>query len=123
LHASGELLEIVPLGRAQLVAPEERKDRSQELVAARDVILRQVLPVIVVPAVHEDPTDPEEVPKVLEARLATCSLRDDEPMEHLIASSVAGSSSPTCLADEADREASFSVYKTNNPASTDQPFL
>jgi len=71
LHASGELLEIVPLGRAQLVAPEERKDRSQELVAARDVILRQVLPVIVVPAVHEDPTDPEEVPKVLYARLAT----------------------------------------------------
>jgi len=24
---------------------------------------------------------------------------------------------------ETDREASFSVYKTNNPASADQPFL
>ena len=44
-------------------------------------------------------------------------------MEHLIAGLVASSARPVRLPDEADREASFSVYKTNNPAELDQPFL
>jgi hypothetical protein len=44
-------------------------------------------------------------------------------MSHLVAGSVAASARPAALADEADREASFSVYKTNNPAFLPQPFL
>ena len=44
-------------------------------------------------------------------------------MNHLIAGSIAGSSRPIGLTDEADGEASLSVYETDNPASGDQPFL
>jgi hypothetical protein len=44
-------------------------------------------------------------------------------MRHLPAGPVTGSALAAFLADEADREASFSVYKTNNPAKPDQPFL
>jgi hypothetical protein len=123
LHASGELLKIVPLSRTQLVAPKERNNRSQELIATRDVVLRQVFPVVVMPTVHEDPPDTKEVPKAFKTRLATRSLRDDKPMEHLIASPVAAPTTPARLPDETDREASFSVYKTSNPADPYQPFL
>ena len=44
-------------------------------------------------------------------------------MRDLPAGPVAASPSSTGLADETDREASFSVYKTNNPATSDQSFL
>ena len=45
-------------------------------------------------------------------------------MRYLIAGPVAAPALPIRLPDEADREASFSVYKTNNPAAKlDQPFL
>jgi hypothetical protein len=44
-------------------------------------------------------------------------------MDHLKAGSVAFTAHPVMLPDKADGEASFSVYKTNNPAKPDQPFL
>ncbi len=44
-------------------------------------------------------------------------------MRHLIAGSVAFTTHPVILPDEADGEATLSVYKTNNPAMSDQPFL
>ncbi len=44
-------------------------------------------------------------------------------MSHLIAGSVAFSAHPVLLPDKADGEATLSVYKTNNPATSDQPFL
>ena len=44
-------------------------------------------------------------------------------MRYLIAGFVAASLRSAWLPNEADGEASFSVYKTNNPASLDQPFL
>jgi len=44
-------------------------------------------------------------------------------MRHLVAGLVAFSAWPVGLPDEADGEASFSVYKTNNPAELNQSFL
>ncbi len=44
-------------------------------------------------------------------------------MRHLVAGPVAFTAHPVLLPDEADGEATLSVYKTNNPAKSDQPFL
>ena len=44
-------------------------------------------------------------------------------MDHLIAGCVAASGGAIWLPHHTDREASFSVYKTNNPADRDQSFL
>jgi hypothetical protein len=44
-------------------------------------------------------------------------------VSHLISGLVASPASPIWLSNKADREASLSVYKTNNPASPYQPFL
>src|SRR5437763_8243075 len=45
-------------------------------------------------------------------------------MSNLVADLVAASTRTAWLPDEADREASFSVYKTDHPATElDQPFL
>jgi hypothetical protein len=44
-------------------------------------------------------------------------------MNHLKAGLVADSSRPIGLTNETDREASLSVYETDNPASGDQSFL
>jgi hypothetical protein len=44
-------------------------------------------------------------------------------MRDLPAGLVAVPGTPAGLANETDREASFSVYKTNNPATPDQSFL
>ena len=59
----------------------------------------------------------------MQARHALRALRDHKLVSHLVAGSVAVSAEPAVLADEADREATFSVYKTNNPAFLPQPFL
>jgi len=68
-------------------------------------------------------SDPEELLQLFEADQALRALRDGKLVSNLIAGSVAASARPAALADEADREASFSVYKTNNPAFLPQPFL
>ena len=78
---------------------------------------------IVVPLVLEHLTDTEELAELVEARNAARALRDDELMRDLPAGLVGAPSSSADLANEADREASFSVYKTNNPAIPDQSFL
>jgi len=70
-----------------------------------------------------DPADTEEPLQVLERRQAIFGLRHHEPMNHLEPESVAGSVQAAALADETDREASFSVYKPGDPANPDQPFL
>ena len=44
-------------------------------------------------------------------------------MSHLIAGFVAFPARPIWLSDEADGEASLSVYKANNPAKLNQSFL
>ena len=78
---------------------------------------------VVVPLVCEYLSHPEEALELVQARHALRALRHRELMSHLVAGSVAASTSPATLAGEADREASFSVYKTNNPALLPQPFL
>jgi hypothetical protein len=51
-------------------------------------------------------------------------LRDRELVRDLETSLVASPPRTVCLPHEADREASFSVYKTDHPATElDQPFL
>jgi hypothetical protein len=51
------------------------------------------------------------------------TLDHNEVMRDLVAGLVAFSADPIWLSDEADREAAFSVYKTNNPTRVDQSFL
>ena len=79
---------------------------------------------VVVPSVNQYLTHSEELTKFVQARNAFRTLRDREFMSHLIAGSVAFTTSPVWLPDEADGEASFSVYETDHPATElDQPFL
>ena len=122
-HAPREALEIVPLRGLQRMLAEERDDRLREIPPSADVVLTKVLLVVVVPLVDEDAANPEEAPELFEAARTSCALRNDEPMEHLIAGCVALPALPAWLPDETDREASFSVYKAENPAKLNQSFL
>ena len=78
---------------------------------------------VVVPPVDIYAPDPEELLEVFEAPDALHALRHDELVSDLVAGLVAFPASPAWLPDEADGEASFSVYTTNNPTEPDQPFL
>ena len=66
---------------------------------------------------------PKELTDFVQTGDAFSTLRDRELVRHLIAGLVAFSPFPVWLPDKADGEAAFSVYKTNNPAQKDQPFL
>ena len=102
---------------------EEGNYHSEKVKPPLDSILQEILAVVVVPAVSIRATDPKELFEFHESGRATRTLGHGEPMNHLIAGSVAGSSHPIGLPDETDGEAAFSVYETNNPASLHQPFL
>jgi hypothetical protein len=118
-----ELVEVATLGRSQRESPEEWDDHIHEIVPPADDIPVHVLSVVVAPSIRNDLADAEEVAKLVQGVDAPITLRYGELVRHLKAGPVAASTSPATLADEPDREASFSVYKTNNPASPDQPFL
>ena len=123
-HAPRELLEIVPLRRPQRMLTEERNDRADQLRATTHVVLAKGLLVVVVTLVDEDTADAEEVVKRFQAVDTFHPLRDNEPMEHLVSGLVASSLLAVRLPHEADREASFSVYKADHPATElDQAFL
>ena len=79
----------------------------------------QVLFVVVVPPVGEHLSHAEELAEIVKARETSRALRDRKFVRHLIAGSVAFSAAAIWLPDEADGEASFSVYKTNNPTQLD----
>src|SRR3954447_23685162 len=117
LHATGKSLEVEPLRCQQRMLLEERNNRFHQLRASIDAILQEILAMVVAPCVPNDPADPEEALKLLEAAGARSALRDRKAVSHLIAGFVAAPVHPVWLTDEADREAPFSVYKTNNPAS------
>src|SRR5579862_2708171 len=68
LHAARELLEVLLLGAAHRVPPEERNDRSQKIVSSTHDVPQHVLAVVVVPPVRNDVSDAEELTKVFEAR-------------------------------------------------------
>jgi hypothetical protein len=123
LHTVGKRFEVVPLRCSERVLLEERNNDFQEIRAPIDAVLQEVVAVVVTPSISSDSPHPEEAMELLEADDARCALRDSEAMTHLVAGSVSVSALPVWLPVEADWEAAFSVYKTNNPASVDQPFL
>ena len=57
----------------------------------------------------------EECLELMKRSGALRALRHHEPVAHLVASPVAVSAPSSTLVDGPDREATFSVYKTNNP--------
>jgi hypothetical protein len=75
-------------------------------------------------SVDEDAATSEEALELLEDANAACALRHRELWRDLVPDSVAFSPDAVLLPHEADWEASFSVYKTDHPATKlDQPFL
>src|SRR5206468_8403779 len=103
---------------------KERDDRLEEVCAPSHDEAVEVLPVIVIPVVDEHLTHSEELMELAQAGEASLSLRHDELMSHLVAGLVAAPTRPARLPSESDREASFSVYKTDHPTTElDQPFL
>ena len=83
-----------------------------------------MLPVVIRPPVHIHLAHSKELLQLVETRDAARALSNHEVVRDLVAGLVAGSVSPAWLPDEPDREASFSVYETDHPATLlDQPFL
>jgi hypothetical protein len=123
-HTSWECLKITLLRGAQRVLLKEWNNRLQQIVPPSHEVLAEVLAVVVMSPIDRDPPNPEEALKLFEAAAAPLTLRHNEPVEHLVAGLVAWSAHPIILSREADREASFSIYKANDPATElDQPFL
>src|SRR5438094_10231657 len=109
LNASCELLEVPLLRGTHRVFPEERNDPFDQVGPLTHDVSKQVLAVVVVPAIRYDLAHPEELLEFVEAVDALRSLRHRELVSHLIAGSVAASAFPARLPNKADREASFSV--------------
>ena len=79
---------------------------------------------VVIPFIRDHTADTKELTQTFETRDARSALRDREFVRHLETGGVASSARTVWLPYEADREASFSVYKTDHPATElDQPFL
>ena len=117
VHAARELLEVHALGRPERIRLEERNDLFEKIVAVLHHVLRHMVTVVVASRVAIDEAGAaEEVPKVFEAMPAAGTLRHDEPVCDLIAELVGASTSSAALANETDREASFSVYKPEDPS-------
>ncbi len=119
-----KLLEVVLLGRAQRMPPEERNDRLQQIRAPTHGVAVHVLPVVVRPPVDVHLPHSEELFERVETFDATRVLSHHEVMRDLVSGLVAGSAGSAWLPNETDREASFSVYETDHPATgLDQSFL
>ena len=117
LHAPRELLEVVTLRRPERMLTEKRNDRPDQLRAAAHEVLAEMLAVVVMTLVDEDPAYAEEALELFEAAPALLALSHDEPMEHLVAGCVASSFRAVRLTHETNREATFSVYKADHPAT------
>src|SRR3954470_12986159 len=118
-----ELLEVRSLRRPERVPLEERDDRPEQIRTSPNDEAVHGLAVVVVSPVDDDVPNPEEVAEPLKAIQTGPPLRNRELVSHLPAGSVAAPAASARLADEADREASFSVYETKDPSQRDQPFL
>jgi len=124
LDAARELLEVLLLRATHRMPPEERNDRLQQVRATANDVSVQMLAMVVVPLVRENLTDTKELTELMEAGDALLALRHRKLVSNLETGLVAASARPAWLPDEADREASFSVYETDHPATElDQPFL
>ena len=117
LHAVRELLEVLLLGASHRILREERNYRLQQIATSPYGVAEHVLPMVVVPPVRDHIAYTEELTKCLETREARDTLRDRELVRDLESGSVAASARTALLPHEADREASFSVYKTDHPTT------
>jgi len=102
LHARRELLEVTSLRCTERMPLEERYDRLHQLRPSRHNVLAQMLLMIVVALVDENPPNPEEALELLEAVQAPHSLRHGKLVAHLIAGYVAFAPRTVWLPHEAD---------------------
>ena len=123
LNTPCELLEVLLLRGTHRILLKERYDRFQQILALPHDVTIQVLFVVVVSPIDDNLTNPEEFTQFIQTGYAFGTLRNRKLMSHLKAGSVAFTTYPIILPDKADGEAPFSIYKTNNPATSDQPFL
>jgi hypothetical protein len=94
------------------MSSKERDDRFDKIDAAIDDELAQMLAMVVMAVVNEDPAHLKELLQLLKALPAPRALRHDEPVGHLITGLVALPARSRRLPNEADGEAPFSIYKT-----------
>jgi len=113
----------VSLRGLQRIRLEERNDPLEQVRALAHDESVHVLAMIVASPIDGDLTGSEEPLQLVQRATTTCALNDDELVSDLVASCVALTALAAALADEADGEASFSVYETDDPADPDQPFL
>src|ERR1700693_3419426 len=123
LDATSELLEIPLLRRMHRMCEKKRNDRLDQIRSPTHNVAIQVLLVVVVSLVSDHASHAEEVHELVQARHALSTLRHGKLMSHLIAGLVAFPARSIWLSNETDVEAPLSVYKTNNPANPEQPFL
>jgi len=124
LDAVRELLEFEPFGGAEWMPPEERDHPLQQILTTTHGVAVKVFSVIVRAPIDVHLPRSEELAEFVEAVDATRALRYHEIMRDLVSGPVASSPRSVRLPNEANREASFSVYKTDHPATElAQPFL
>ena len=122
--AEGELLEVAPFGRTKRMLLKERNDPFEQILSTTNDVAMKVLPVVVMPPVDIHLSRSEELAQLLQTRDAAGALCHHEVVRDLVSGRIAVSARPAWLPDESDREASFSVYKTDHPTTElDQPFL
>ncbi len=123
LNTASELFEISLLRRTHRMSRKEGNDYLNQIFSPTHRVAIQVLLVVVVPSIDEHATHSKETHQIVETRDALCALRHRELVRHLIAGLVAFPIRPVWLPNETDGEAPLSVYKTNYPAESNQPFL
>jgi hypothetical protein len=106
------------------VLPEKRDHRLYQIPAPTHDVPVQMLAMVVVPTIRDDLSHTEELTDPLQRSDALRALRHGELVSNLVPDSVASSPRAILLSHDADREASFSVYKTDHPATElIRPFL
>jgi hypothetical protein len=112
-----ELLEVEALVSAQRMMPKERDDDLQEVPPPAHDVAVKMLAMVIKPSVAKHLSHSKELVKLVETLDAQRALRDRKLMSDLVSGRVASSPRPVWLPDKANREASFSVYKTDHPAT------
>jgi hypothetical protein len=110
-HAQSEAIEVDALCALQRERLEERNDLPKEVRPLPHDVPLDVLAMVVVAPVDQHLADPEEALELSEAASASLALHHGKLMRDLEAGSIAGSPAPRRLSDEADGEASLSVYE------------
>ena len=112
-----ELGEVDPLRSSQRILLEERNDGSAEVADTLHAVPEEILPVVVVPSIAEDPSTAEEPNELLEHVTTRCALNDGElgtdlpPECHLVA--------PV----DGNAETALSIHEPDNPFWSQESFL